>query len=112
VDGLTNFSSLLCAALPTRFCCNESSCGCFDKTSELHLALGKGSKCSACSTARYCGAADQHKHWKQHKHVCKAVATAATAATAAQEPAAYNLGQRLSKGKKKGNKQQKGKDMS
>jgi hypothetical protein len=81
--SLISFGSLLCAALPTRFCCNEPSCCCFDKPSELKLAAGKGSKCSACGTARYCGPEDQRKHWKQHKHVCKAVAAAAKPSTAA-----------------------------
>jgi hypothetical protein len=61
-DSLISFGSLLCAALPTRFCCNEPSCCCLDKPSELQLAVGKGSKCSACGTARYCGAVDQGKH--------------------------------------------------
>jgi hypothetical protein len=75
VDSLLKFGSLLCAALPTRFCCNEPSCCCLDKPSELHLAAGKGSQCSACGAARYCGAADQHKHWKQHKHVCKVLSS-------------------------------------
>jgi hypothetical protein len=79
-DNMLSFSSLLRVALPTRFCCNEPSCCCLDRPSELQLAAGKGSKCSACGTARYCGTADQHKHWKQHKPVCKAVAAAAKVA--------------------------------
>jgi hypothetical protein len=45
-DSLLKFSSLLCAVLPTRFCCNEPSCCCFDKPSELQLAAGKGVWCS------------------------------------------------------------------
>jgi hypothetical protein len=81
-DSLISFGSLLCAALPTRFCCNEPSCCCLERPTELQLAAGKGSKCSACGTARYCGAADQRKHWKQHKQVCKAVSAAAEAAPA------------------------------
>jgi hypothetical protein len=83
-ESLLSFGSLLCAALPTRFCCNEPSCCCLDKPSELHLAVGKSSKCSACGTARYCVAVDQSKHWKQHKPVCKAVAAAAKATAARQ----------------------------
>lgn len=79
-DSLISFGSLLCAALPTRFCCNERSCCCLERPTELQLAAGKGSKCSALGTARYCGAADKRKHWKQHKQVCKAVAAAAEAA--------------------------------
>ena len=80
--SLISFGSQLCAALPTRLCCNEPSCCCLDRPTELQLAAGKGSKCSACGTARYCGAADQHKHWRQHCPVCKAVAAAAMEATA------------------------------
>ena len=63
VDSLLEFGSLLCAALPNRFCCNEPSCCCFDTPAEVQLAVQKGSKCSGCGAARYCGAADQHKHW-------------------------------------------------
>jgi hypothetical protein len=108
VDRLLNFSDRLCAALPTRFCCNEPSYCCFDKPPELQLAVGKCSKCSGCGTARYCGTADQHKHWKQHKPVCNAVAAAAKAAAALVQPsapAAVGVDQGLSKGKKKGKKQ-------
>jgi hypothetical protein len=81
-DSLIRLGSLMCAALPIRFCCNEPSCCCLERSTELQLAAGKGSKCSACGTARYCGAVDQHKHWQQHKPVCKAVAAAAEAAPA------------------------------
>jgi len=75
---LMRFGRLLSAALPARCCCNEPSCSCFDKASELQLAGGKGSKCSGCGVARYCGVLDQRKHWKVHKAVCRAIAGAAT----------------------------------
>ncbi len=75
--ALTQFSSLLCAALPSRYCCNEPSCCCFDKPSELQLAGGKGTKCSGCGVARYCCAAHQKQHWKQHKPACRAIKAAA-----------------------------------
>jgi len=73
---LTSCSSLLCAALPTRYCCNEPSCCCFERPSELQLAAGKGSKCSGCGAARYCGSEHHHQHWQLHKAVCHAVAAA------------------------------------
>jgi hypothetical protein len=77
---LLDTGSLLCAALPTRYCCNEPSCCCIDRPSELQLAGGKGSKCSGCNVARYCGAVHQRQHWKMHKGVCRAISAAATAA--------------------------------
>jgi len=71
--ALSSFSSMLCAALPTKHCCNEPSCCCLDKVSELQLAGGKGSKCGGCGAARYCGVKDQQLHWKMHKAVCQAM---------------------------------------
>jgi len=82
-EGLKHFGRLLSAALPSRCCCNEPSCCCLDQVSELQLASGKGSKCSGCGVARYCGVADQKQHWKLHKAVCRALAGHAPAASAA-----------------------------
>ena len=76
---LISFGSMLCAALPNRYCCNEPSCCCLDKPSELQLASSKGSQCSGCGVVRYCGAAHQKQHWKQHKAACRAIAAAAKA---------------------------------
>jgi hypothetical protein len=81
-QALLDTGSLLCAALPTRYCCNEPSCCCIDRPSELQLAGGKGSQCSGCGVARYCGAVHQRQHWKMHKGVCRAISAAATAAAA------------------------------
>ena len=78
-QALMDVGSLLCAALPSRSCCNEPSCCCLDKPSELQLAGGKGTKCSGCGVARYCSPAHQRLHWKQHKPACKAIAAAAAA---------------------------------
>ena len=33
--------------------------------------------CAACSTTWYCGLACQRKHWRIHKHLCKASGAAA-----------------------------------
>jgi hypothetical protein len=90
-DGLLSFGSLLCAALPTRLCCNEPSCCCLDKPAEQQLAAGKGSQCSACGAARYCGKADQRKHWKQHKPICQAIAATAKASSASVQQAAAGV---------------------
>jgi hypothetical protein len=79
-QALMDAGSLLCAALPSRSCCNESSCCCLDKPSELQLVGGKGTKCSGCGVARYCSVAHQRLHWKQHKAACKAIAAAAAEA--------------------------------
>ena len=78
-QALMDVGSLLCAALPSRSCCNEPSCCIFNKPSELQLAGGKGTKCSGCGVARYCCVAHQRLHWKQHKPACKAIAAAAAA---------------------------------
>ena len=78
-QALMNVGSLLCAVLPTKHCCNEPSCCCLDKPSELQLVGGKGTKCSGCGVARYCSVAHQRLHWKQHKPACKAIAAAAAA---------------------------------
>jgi hypothetical protein len=88
VNSLLSFTSLLCAALPTQLCCNEPSCCCFDKPSELQLAVGKGSQCSRCGAARYCGTADQSKHWKQQKPICTANAAAMAAQAAVAQSGA------------------------
>jgi hypothetical protein len=45
-QAILDVGSMLCAAMPTRFGCNEPSCCCLDKPSELQLAEGKGTKCS------------------------------------------------------------------
>jgi hypothetical protein len=87
-QALMDFGSLLCAALPSRFGCNEPSCCCLDKPSELQLVGGKGTKCSGCGVTRYCSMAHQRMHWKQHKPACKAIAAASKAASGAPEPAA------------------------
>jgi hypothetical protein len=58
-QALMDVGSLLCAALPSRSCCNEPSCCCLDKPSELQLVGGKGTKCSGCGVARYCCVAHQ-----------------------------------------------------
>ena len=76
-QALMDVGSLLCDAPPTKFGCNEPSCCCFDKPSELQLAVGKGTKCSGCGVARYCCVAHQRLHWKQHKPACRAIAAAA-----------------------------------
>ena len=73
---LTSYSSLLCAALPSRYCCNEPSCCCFDKPSEVQLVGGKGRRCGGCGAARYCCSEDQKQHWKLHRPVCRALAAA------------------------------------
>ena len=78
-QALMDVGSLLCAALPSRSCCDEPSSCCLDKPSELQLAMGKGTKCSACGVARYCSPAHQGLHWKQHKPACRAFAAAAAA---------------------------------
>ena len=75
--ALMDVGSLLCAALPSKFCCNEPSCCCLDKPSELQIVGGKGTKCSGCGVARYCCVAHQRLHWKQHKPACRAIAAAA-----------------------------------
>lgn len=75
--------SLLLAASPNARCCNEPSCCCLDKPSELQLASGKGSKCSGCGAARYCCKECQVKHWAKHKPACKAISAAATPAAKA-----------------------------
>jgi hypothetical protein len=87
-QALMDVGSLMCAALPSRSCCNEPSCCCLDKPSELQLAGGKGTKCSGCGVARYCSEAHQKLHWKQHKPACRAIAAAAKSASGAPEPAA------------------------
>lgn len=79
VSSLLSFGSLLCSALPSRYCCNDPSCCCLDKPTELQLAAGKASQCGGCGAARYCGAEDQHKHWEQHKVACKALSAAVKA---------------------------------
>jgi hypothetical protein len=83
-QALMDVGGLLCTALPSRSCCNEPSCCCLDKPSELQLAAGKGTKCSDCGVARYCSVAHQRLHWKQHKPVCRAIAAAAAAAVASK----------------------------
>jgi hypothetical protein len=85
-QALMDVGSLLCAALPSKSCCNEPSCCSFNKLSELQLAGGKGTKCSGCGVARYCSVAHQRLHWKQHKPACKALAAAAAAAEPAGRP--------------------------
>jgi hypothetical protein len=87
-QALMDVGSLLCAALPSRSCCNEPSCCCFDKPSEVQLAAGKGTKCSRCGVARYCCVAHQRRHWKQHKPACRAIAAAAASAREAAAAAA------------------------
>jgi hypothetical protein len=78
-QALMDVGSLLCAALPSRSCCNEPSCCSLDKPSELQLAGGKGTKCSSCGVARYCSVAHQRMHWKQHKPACRAFVAEAAA---------------------------------
>lgn len=68
--------------VPSRYCCNDPSCGSLDGPTELQLAAGKGKQCSGCGAARYRSVEDQHKHWKQHKPACKALAAAAPVAAA------------------------------
>jgi hypothetical protein len=84
-QALMDVGSLLCAALPSRSCCNEPSCCSFSKPSELQLAGGKGTKCSGCGVARYCSVAHQRLHWKQHKPACRAIAAATAAAAEASK---------------------------
>ena len=81
-QAMMDAGSLLCATLPSRSCCNEPSCCCLDKPSELQLAGGKGTKCSGCGVARYCSTVHQKLHWKQHRPACRAIAAAETAANA------------------------------
>ena len=83
-QAVMDVGSSLCAALPSRFCCNMPSCCCLDKPCELQLALGKGTKCSGCGVARYCSPAHQRLHWKQHKPACKAIAAAVAAGEASK----------------------------
>jgi hypothetical protein len=81
-QALMDVGSLLCAALPSRFCCNEPSCCFLEKPSEVQSVGGKGTKCSGCWIARYCSVAHQRLHWKKHKPACRAVAAAVAAESA------------------------------
>jgi hypothetical protein len=60
--------------------CNNPACMTFSGPSESSLVQGSGSKCSGCWAARYCSKSYQRAAWKQHKHVCKALAAAAVEA--------------------------------
>jgi hypothetical protein len=68
---LQRFAVGVCALLPVRLCCNSPLCHNMGKVSELQLAGGKGTICSACKAASYCSRDCQLAHWKQHKKVCK-----------------------------------------
>jgi hypothetical protein len=68
---LQRFAAGVCALLPVRLCCNSPLCYNMGKVSELQLAGGKGTICSACKAASYCSRDCQLAHWKQHKKVCK-----------------------------------------
>ena len=85
-------SVLACFAIS--HACNNPSCSNLCGPSEARLVSGRTCNCSGCRTARYCGKVCQRAAWRQHKPVCKALATAAAAAaeSGVAEPAAESDG--------------------
>lgn len=67
-------------ALAHPHACNNIGCTSLLGPSERQLVGGRGTSCSGCRTARYCGKQCQKQHWKQHKPFCKAIAAVAAAA--------------------------------
>jgi hypothetical protein len=64
-------------SVPSIQMCNNPGCTCVDGSSEQGLVARRSSLCAGCRTARYCGRSCLAAHWKRHKPVCKAIATAA-----------------------------------
>jgi hypothetical protein len=58
--------------------CNNPACVNLSGPTEVRLVSGRSCICAGCRVARYCGRACQRAAWKQHKHVCEALAAAAT----------------------------------
>lgn len=82
VDSLSEFSSMMCAALPAVSAATSPAAA----AGWLKCSWQYGRAASAGVRSRYCRAADQHKHWKQHMPVCRAVAAARAAAVGDQQP--------------------------
>jgi hypothetical protein len=50
---LQEFGAAMCAALPSKLCCNAPGCCSCEQLSEAELVGGKLSVCSGCKTARW-----------------------------------------------------------
>jgi len=77
--------------LPMPLACNSPFCSNFTGPSELQLVGGRSCIWAGCRTARYCSKECQRACWRQHKHVCRAVAAAAAGAGEVQQGAAAEL---------------------
>jgi hypothetical protein len=71
-------SALCCLAVPCL--CNNPRCTNISGPTELSLVSGRSCVCRGCRVAHYCCRACQAQHWKQHKPVCTALASAAASA--------------------------------
>jgi hypothetical protein len=69
---------MFCSIAVPHFC-NNPACGSISGPTEVQLVSGRSCICAGCRTARYCGRDCQQAAWKQHKPVCKALATRAAA---------------------------------